>query len=250
MMKSFILFSALFSAPSFGGGSAEEIGRSADDFRASHPALAERVDGMSPIVNRAGKYFFPGSDLMGHPAQVLIQDRLLDGGDPTPVVVALAYALDGEHRLEPALIAGQPAAVRAALISGYKKHGLLDAVQAFEDALVDPSMGVRLEAVRLIGYRPNLESPTLSRRLLAAIGDPQPPLRAMAARSISWRVEAGGFAAIVPLLSDGSGLVRGAAVRALGKIDPAAAAIHPGVQALKADADPQVSRAIRRVLKP
>jgi HEAT repeat protein len=249
-MKRLTLIALLLSGPSLAGEFRSDLDTGSDAVRKAHPEIAARVDGMVPIENRAGMLFFPGRDLVDPSAQILIQDRLLEGADTEAVRVALAYALDGAHRLPWAVISAQPAAVRRALLSGYKKAGHADAQAVFAGALADASVQVRMEAARLIGYRSDLVSPVLSAGLHRALADASPEVRSFSVRAMSWRAEDGGFDAIRPLLNDPSAGVRGAAVRALGKLDLDRAVSLEALQALASDNYPKVSRAVRRVLSP
>jgi len=249
-MKRLFLVSLLFSTQALGGDFKGDLDRDADRIRVDHPEIAARVDGMSPLKNRAGMLAFPGGDLVDPRAQVLIQDRLLDGGDDALVRTALAYALDDAHRIPWAVAAELEPKVRAALISGYKKAGDADALAAFESALQDESLVVRVEAARLIGYRPDLVSETLLQGLASALSDQEADVRRFGVRSVSWRQDPGGFDRVEPLLGDASAQVRGAAVRALGKLDRERAAALPELQALSSDADPRVKRSLKRVLSP
>jgi HEAT repeat protein len=248
MMKRLILIALLFSGPSLAGEFQSTLDAGSDAVRKAHPEIAAHVDGMIPIENRAGMLFFPGRHLVDPSAQLLIQDRLLKDTDTAAVRVALAYALNGAHRLPWSVIVDQPAPVRRALLSGYKKAGHTDAQTVFAGALADPSVQVRMEAARLIGYRADLVSPALSAGLNRGLADASPEVRSFSVRAISWRTEDGGFDAIRPLLNDASASVREAAVRALGKLDPDRAASLEAVRALASDNDPGVGRAVRRVL--
>ena len=71
----------------------------ADAVREQNPELAQHVASLQPMKNRAGKYYFPDAQLVSPDAQVLVTERLLGGDDEPAVQVALAYALDGKHRL-------------------------------------------------------------------------------------------------------------------------------------------------------
>ena len=238
------------SANGWSSGLATDVDLAAEQVRQQHPEIALRVDQMEPIRNRAGAYFFPGADLVDERAQVLIQHRLIFGGEEISIRVALAHALDGEHRLPWPVIQTLPADLRAALLNGYKKRGEEDAREAFEGALVDSSVLVRAEAMRLLGYRPDVRSQLIDDGLRQGLRDRDAATRRLTVRSISWRTETWGFDAIIPLLEDTDPAVRGAAVRALGSLDRSRAQALPALKALQVDDDPQVARPLRGLLRP
>jgi len=247
MAFTWVLFaSSMAFAEPFG----ETVQQESAQIRLQHPSIAARVDGMMPSKNRAGMPFFPGPDLVDDRAQVLIQDRLLFGADELSVRVALGQALDGDHRLPWAVIKTLPDSLRAALINGYKQHGDDDAVEAFEGALMDRSPMVRAEAMRLVGYRPELQSPRIQSAMREGLSDQDAETRRFTIRSIAWRSESWGFDAITPLLSDADPAVRGAAVRALGRLDRSRAQTLPEIRELQSDIDPKVTRPLRSLLKP
>jgi len=226
----------------------DSVAQESAQIRQSNPDIADRVDGMVPIKNRAGKFFFPGPDLVDGRAQVLIQSRLLFGDDDSSVRAALAMALDGDHRLPWSVMESMPVGVRAAAINGYKQHGHQDAVEAFEGALSDSSSRVRAEAMRLLGYRPDVRSEAIDEALHLGLIDKDATARRFTVRSISWRGESWGFDAIAPLLTDRDPGVRGAAVRALAKLDRRRAQELIAIERLSADNDPRVKRPLRSLL--
>lgn len=217
----------------------------ADEVRERNPELAERIAELQPMKNRAGKYYFPGARLTEPDAQVLLTERLLSGRDGEAVQVALAYALDGDHRLPWSAIQAQSAEVRAALLSGYKKHGQADAIEALAGGLQDASTSVQFEAVRLLGRRPDLKDPRLVEGLKSSLGSDVTDIRWAAVRALSWRGESGAYELITPSLSDADAKVRGAAVRALGILDKDRTKRLPEVVALENDPNPHVKRAFR-----
>jgi len=247
MMNLFLTW-IVFGSPLAWSGSEsfrDTVAQESTQIRQASPDVADRVDGMAPIKNRAGKFFFPGPDLVDVRAQVLIQNRLLFGDDEPTVRAALAMALDGEHRLPWSVVEAMSVGVRAAAINGYKQHGGQDAIEAFEGALVDASDRVRSEAMRLLGYRLDLRSEAIDEALRMGLIDTNATARRFTVRSIAWRGENWGFDAIVPLLSDGDPGVRGAAVRALTQLDRQRAKGMIAIERLSTDNDPRVKRPLR-----
>jgi HEAT repeat protein len=228
----------------------ERVEMKAVEIRQSHPEVARWVDEMQPRLNRAGALSFAGAELEDSRVQALIQQRLLSGGDKTTVRAALARALDGTHRIPWTIASTLPADVRVALMSRYKQHGQADAVDAFEGAMSDESILVRTEAMRLIGYREDLQSDAITDALRKALNAPSADVRRFGARAIAWRAEPWGFNAILPLLKDVDPGVRGAAVRALGQLDGEKARNLEQVQRLRNDPHPMVARPIRTLFKP
>ena len=154
--------------------------------RQQNLSLVERIDSMQPIQNRAGSAFFPGADLVDEQAQRLIQHRLVFGEDNEFVQVGLALALTGEYRLPWSVISTFPDRVRSALINGYKNDGRDDAQLVFEQALSDASPRVRSEAMRLLGYRPDLRTEAITKAIRNGLADEDVAVRRFTARSIAW----------------------------------------------------------------
>lgn len=248
-MTILMTLTVLATAPAWAGAFEDTLLEASTKIRQEHAEIAERVDQMEPVRNRAGNFAFPGADLADTRAQTLIQHRVIFGQDDLNVRVALAFALDGQHRLPWSVVDDLPAELRGALINGYKQDGGLDAVDAFEGALTDVDSSVRAEAMRLIGYRVDTTSTAITDALQAGLTDSSADIRRFAARSIAWRSETWGFDAVTPLLSDTDPGVRGAAVRALAQLDKQRAQSMPAVQALKTDDHPKVRRPIKTLFK-
>jgi HEAT repeat protein len=235
-MKMFLLFSYLFGAQAFAAEFAQQVHEGASSVRASHPELARQVDAMKPVLNRAGRMFFPGQQWAEPTAQLLIQDRLLTAKDDASFRVALAYALNEDHRLPWSEIEVQEEAVRVALIGNYKKDG--SAVLRL--ALTDESSLVRGEAARLCGYQQ--DSAGLGGALLPLLADDSAGIRRSAVRSLGWLDVKDAYPAIRALLVDADAQVRKASLRALDTIDPVQTRGLPELEQLKKDVDSAVAR--------
>jgi hypothetical protein len=236
------------SALSMASEVANDIDSTAAQIRMDQPEVAVRVDEMRPLKNRAGQWFFPGRDLTTPAAQVLIQDRLLDAADIPGVRVALAYALDEEHRLPWSVISEQTAVVRVALLHGYKKVETSDSTAVLNRAMQDDAAEVRAEAVRLAGYQADIG--VLETRLMNGLQDADLNVRMLSARTLGWHEVREAFAPVSVLLNDPSADVRVAAVRALGKLDPVQAKSMVEIQRFAEGDHPGLQRAAKRVMKP
>jgi hypothetical protein len=242
-MKRILLIPLFFSLTAMAGDWTVQATADADRVRVTHPDLAAAIDSLQPIRNRAGKYFFPGKELVSEPAQALLLDRLIRGDDDSEVQVALAYGLVGP--LPWAFIAERPAPVRVALLEAHKKA---DDASALLAGMNDQSNEVVAEAVRLLGYSPDTNAQARS-LLERALSNESGEVRRLAARSIGWRGHTESFEKVQALLDDTRPGVREAAVRSLGKLDAERAAALPGLVNLANDAHPGTARAVRSVLQ-
>lgn len=239
------LVASAFSTASAGTADIQEV---ADVIRHERPQIAERVDQMEPIKNRAGQWFFPGADLTDPAAQVLIQDRLLKAVDAPAVRVALAYALDEHHRLPWDVIRTQEPELRMAMLHAYKNVASEAAVDVLASAMKDEAKMVRAEAVRLAGYLPQLGS--LSQSVVTGLQDEDPSVRMMSVRALGWHEVSEAFTPVVGMLSDPDTQVRLAAIRALGKIDRERATGLTEIQRFAVGDDPALRRAVERLARP
>ena len=223
----------------------EALRERAREIRLEAPEIAVRVDGMRPIRNRAGAWFFPGDDLTQPAAQALIQDRVLSRRDQPEVRVALVYALDSEHRFSWSSIRTEEPSVQVAMLHGYKGLDTDKATQVLSAALESASASVRAEAARLVGYRK--ETGGLDAFLMVGLQDASEEVRRLSARSLGWLEVQDAFLPLSRILDDANPSVRVAVVRALAKIDADRVRTLPQFQALAQDPDPGVQRAVSRV---
>ena len=243
-----VLLTMCFATVSFGGSNHDHPVRSATVTRSERADIAQRVDGMQPIKNRAGAWYCPGTDLTHPVAQARIKDRIRARRDDASVRVALVYALEPENRFEWSEIQTEAASVRVAMLHGYKGINTPEAGAVLVAALQDDVSTVRAEAARLAGYRNDVEG--LASPLMAGLADSAEDVRRLAVRSLGWLQVQDAFEPVRALLEDSDPRVRVAAVRALAKIDREKAQNLPMMSTLKTDENPSVQRAVRRVVGP
>ena len=243
-----VLLTMCFATVTHGGPNHDHPLRDATDIRSEHPEVSQRVDRMQPIKNRAGMWYFPGTDLTHPVAQALIKDRIRARRDDESVRVALVYALEPENRFEWSEIQTEEASVRVAMLHGYKGINTPEAGTVLVAALQDNVSTVRAEAARLAGYRNDVEG--LASPLIVGLTDPAEDVRRLAVRSLGWLQVQDAFEPARALLEDVDPSVRVAAVRALAKIDREKARNLPILSTLKTDESPSVQRAVSRVVGP
>ena len=243
-----LLFTICFATTSLGIPNHDPLARSSAAIRSAHPDVAQRVDGMQPIRNRAGAWYFPGTDLTHPAAQALIKDRIRARQDDAAIRVALVYTLESENRFEWNEIQTEVPSVRVAMLHGYKGINTPEAGTVLVAALQDDVATVRAEAARLAGYRNDVEG--LVPPLMVGLTDPAEDVRRLAVRSLGWHQVQDAFEPVRALLEDSAPHVRVAAIRALAKIDIERARHMPTLSKLKTDENPSVQRAATRVLGP
>ena len=242
-----VLLTICFATASHGSTSDDSPLRSATTIRTEHPDIAQRVDGMQPIRNRAGSWYFPGTDLTHPLAQALIKDRIRARLDDASIRVALVYALEAENRFAWNEIQTEEPSVRVAMLHGYKSINTRESGIVLANALQDDASSVRAEAARLVGYRQNAEG--LASSLMVGLTDPAEDVRRLAVRSLGWLQVQDAFEPVSALLEDADPSVRVAAVRALAKIDREKARLLPALSTLKTDENLSVQRAVNRLME-
>lgn len=211
----------------------------------SDPQAAARVMALQTAPTRGG-----GERLLGGPAAnqgesaVLVQ-RLVHGGEPTPVRFGLASALGGRADVVPAqwlgVLGSEPEPqVRQALLLGLRRAPVPTAQPALAQALTDPDPAVRSAA--LIHAVRHPKAAAFANTFLAALADPDPQVRARACQAVGWFQLASGWDPLVQRLGDTHAGVRLRALMALVRLDPGRAAALPQVADLRQDPDSRVSR--------
>ena len=214
-------------------------------FRAD-PELAGRIATLAPVSTRAGTPALSSPLLSEEMALPLMVDRLVHGGESSDLRVSLARAVSADEALLGDTLLGlyaveHDAEVRAALIVGARKHPDADAsLRLITQGLGDSSALVRAEAAAAAGVHP--QGATLGDALIVALrGDVDASVRGASARSLGWLRLGAASPALSAALSDPSADVRLTALRALERVDAAAA--RAAAPRLLADPDPGVARA-------
>jgi HEAT repeat protein len=246
MMMRFVLGTFFLSFNAFAGdftSSATENGLTAAQ---NQPELADWIQTMNPVRNRAGFVYFPTKNLVQPEAQALVLERLLRAEDDSTVRAALAYALDGSLLIPWEKIAAESdAKVRVAMIHLTKIHKGPDSSALLVNALQDSSTEVRAEAARLAGYLPL--NPKLATALKAHLSDSAPDVRALSARTLGWKGDPETFEAIRPLLKDPEAAVRNRALQALANIDPVKTKALPELAKLQNDSHAPLAKRAQRL---
>lgn len=212
----------------------------------TQPELAQWINTLQPIRNRAGNFYFPGEVLAQAEAQSLLMARLLAAKDSPEVRVSLAYALDSDTLIPWTRIAQEDEpSVRAAMIHLAKKNKSPESTELIRQALLDPTPAVRTEAARLAGYVQS--SPGLEIGLLASLKDSTADVRAFSARSLGWMGDSSRFEAIRPLLKDTEAHVRDRALQALAALDTPRTQGLAELVDLKKDSHPPLAKRAQRL---
>lgn len=212
----------------------------------NQPELADWIQTMTPVRNRAGFFYFPAKNLVQPEAQALLLERLLGAEDDSGVRVALAHALDGSLLIPWEKIAGESdTKVRVAMIHLTKIHKGPESSALLVNALQDPSTEVRAEAARLAGYVQL--NPELATALKAHLSDAAPNVRALSARSLGWQADPEYFEVIRPLLKDPEAPVRNRALQALANIDPVKTKAMPELAKLQNDSHAPLAKRAQRL---
>jgi HEAT repeat protein len=200
------------------------------------------------VSTRAGTPALSSPLLSEEMALPLMVDRLVHGAEDRALRVSLARAVSADDALLGDTLLGlysqeTDAEVRAALIVGARKHpDAAASLSLLTQGLADPSALVRAEAAAAAGSHP--QGASLGDALIAALrGDKDAAVRGAAARSLGWLRLSTASPALTTALSDPSAEVRLTALRALERVDAAAA--RAAAPRLQADPDPGVARAAK-----
>ncbi len=216
--------------------------------RSEHPELAAQIDAAQPrLSTRDGRPRFALEALSRPGAGPLVLERLLHGGDPLQVRLALlgnlpAHEAWGTWVAEawPFLDEPELRATSLQLLARTSDGGPL-----LERGLGDTAPLVRAMAARMSLSVTGPWQPAL----LGAVTDDSAMVRASAVRSLGFLGGEGAADAVRARLSDASAEVRQEAVSAALRLDPDAGS-WPELLDLRADPDPGVRSRVRVQLAP
>ncbi len=227
------------------------LGAEAALARSRSPALVAELEGLLPAPTRSGALRFTAPSVREHDATAPLLVRLAAGADTAPVRVALVDAAmrsGGDWAGPMAELARieTDAEVRRMMVEVLARAPGAVAQPALAAALVDLDPAVRAAGARAVSAHD--DGAGLDDALVALVADPSAEVRVEACRGLGWHGVRAGWDALVGAVADNDPAVRLRALRALQRIDPAAAAALPAVQAATADGDAKVARAAGQIV--
>ena len=233
------LSTMLFGVLLAGVAHAGTVSTAAEQVGASQPELVREVDAVRALPTRAGHVRLVGAPDDPRAGALFLERALheaeLDGALRRAHARTGASLTDDADLLR-AFLDEAPADLRGAALAGMSGRTWRPGAEILAERLTDPDASVREIAVSLLSRGPHAEA--FVGPLAGRLSDPSPTVRRLAARAVGWH----GSSAQVPVLeratADADGEVRLTALRALERLDPAAAVRvsdslirdeHPGV---------------------
>jgi HEAT repeat protein len=248
MIRTVLLAAFAFATlPALAIPTADQIAQEAAAARASDPGLAQAVDGIAFVKNRAGLPR-PVFERAGDPtAALLIAHRILAATDDDTTRAQLVRLLlharpDLAHRV---LLHDPSEAVRAMTSLVLARAEYDDRVRALLDGLGDPAPSVRAAFARAATEE---SAPEVLEALQQALRDPEPGVRSAAAWTLGVHRTPTAIPALENAMNDPDAQVQLEALRALHRVAPDNARAHPMTAKLAANPDPRIARAARRIL--
>lgn len=217
-----------------------------------HADLFAAVWSAEPVIDRRGVRQRFVEDAFFEPAAApAVVERVLHGGDTPLARAGLVMSLfrvgdDWDDHLLGLMGEVQEPSVRAMVVWGFRQADPSPAHAGLRLALLDASPEVRAEAARSVGWR--ADGAQLVPELLLTLSDSDAVTRGQAARALGWLGASEAGAELARLTADADAEVRLHALRALDRVDPAAARALPGLDRLASDVSPKVSRVATRIL--
>lgn len=224
----------------------QHVASEADRAPAPSGSLAEQIASLQPRMTRAGWPRFSDPVINQPEAAPLLLDRLRAGQDSPEVRAALAEAVartgaDYAAEVSELLASEADPRVREMLVGGLGRRADNEAaVPGLLLGLQDAEPTVRAATLRSIGARS--DGARFGEAMIAALADADAKVRSDAARSLGVLGIADAVAPLTALLGDADPEVRLHGLRAIDRIDPAAAAQLGSLASLEQDPDARVQR--------
>ncbi len=214
--------------------------------------LYEQVFALEPVPTRAGFARFTDEMMLEPGAATVVLDRFLHGDDDIPTRLALLEVLsrsraDWSQALAELFTAVEEQELKLAIVAAMKTAAAPFADATLLLAMADPEPELRAEAARVAGWRK--DPVQLAPSLIMLLQDPDPAVRAMAARSLGWHRVEEAWAPLTLCLRESSADLRLRAFQALKRIDRERLLAQPELEALVEDPDEAVSRAARNLVE-
>lgn len=221
----------------------ERVHLAAQRAQALDPAADHAIRHAQPIARRGGSMHWVGAPTGPELAPIWL-DLALSAAEPLNYRVARA-AIASSHGpvdlLAAAFHAADDADVRGALLGGLRTAPEVAVTELLVPALRDPDADVRQVALSVLVRRSDAADHIDAWRI--SLSDGSAGVRAQAAFGLGVHGSATHIDLLFPLLHDRSPSVRLKTLRALERLEPAAA--QRAAATLRTDPDPQVARAAR-----
>lgn len=221
----------------------ERVHRAAQRARALDPTAAQAIRHAEPIARRGGPVRWVGAPTGPEVAPIWL-DLALSSAEPVPHRVARAAVASSYAQVDllaAAFHAADDADVRGALLGGLRTAPEGAVTELLLPALRDPSADVRQVALSVLVRRADAAEHVDRWRI--SLSDGSASVRAQAAFGLGVHGDPSHVDLLVALLQDHSPSVRLKALRALERLEPAAA--QRAAASLRSDPDSQVARAAR-----
>jgi hypothetical protein len=200
------------------------------------------------VLTRAGTPLIEPQSGVDAPA--VLAERLVHAGESADVRRAIADQLRHTDGPWPKWLAGVLATdadptVRAICAELLRYADGPEVAVALRGGLSDPDASVRAAAARGAGW--SKVGPELVDALSVATADSDHAVAGFAARSLGWLGATQAFDAVAMVIEGPDARARLDALRALERLDPTRAAVHPAVLSAVSDADPRVARAAGQI---
>ncbi|MCA9711667.1 MAG: HEAT repeat domain-containing protein [Myxococcales bacterium] len=216
-----------------------------DRLRRDRPEHFDAVMGLPARTTRAGLLRLTGPLIRDPDSAPILLHRLLSRGESAEVRAAIVEALprttgDYSAALADLMALETEPQVRELIAFSLHRAQAPHAIDGLAMGLADVNAGVRAEALRSLGRRP--DGSALAKEIAAALTDADERVAVEAARTLGNLQVATAKEALVAQLSASSAELRRHSLRALSRIDAEYTRALPQLQSLRSDADPKVAR--------